>query len=417
MPRCVVTLHTHTHTHTLSVTPPWWTMQFSKQLRGSAFAVCLTVLVFMVTLETGTQLDKYFRRQTTIAHTHEKHNALPLPAASFCPGFKKERTEGIHWLRWSFSEERVERLSPGFNDSGTGNNEPIDDAEDLWSKVTFTLEELFVYVVHREDLNLIRKYSTADLTEENSTKCLYTKEYDTFIGRCFTLVSRCAFPVNNTIEVKLNMSIVPRMPLYLHHHRAILGLNENFWPSPVTTEKIWQEEAVDLSISKKVKIRTHGSSVTEEDYFDCIDREVAELMSEVANGTQLACYFPSFGSLFGLATRTKEKLPACSVVQDYIESYHLFYPVLYEVFDSGCEVPSTERVYITSRKDQPLSGRSGGLTTVYLYFDTVDVDVEEEKKLMDISALVPAIGGSVGIFLGWSFLDLAKYLLKAKKNP
>ena len=54
--------------------------------------------------------------------------------------------------------------------------------------------------------------------------------------------------------------------------------------------------------------------------------------------------------------------------------------------------------------------RRGGnvnFTKTYLYFDTDEVTVETEYVLLDFGGTVSLIGGVVGMFLGWSILDVA----------
>ncbi len=42
-----------------------------------------------------------------------------------------------------------------------------------------------------------------------------------------------------------------------------------------------------------------------------------------------------------------------------------------------------------------------------VYFETMEVDMAEEYELLDFPAMVAAVGGFVGMMLGWSAKDLA----------
>ena len=53
---------------------------------------------------------------------------------------------------------------------------------------------------------------------------------------------------------------------------------------------------------------------------------------------------------------------------------------------------------------QPLVNRS----SYALYYNTMDVLMVEEVLLFDFNTIVAAIGGSMGLFLGFSCLQLAK---------
>ncbi len=48
---------------------------------------------------------------------------------------------------------------------------------------------------------------------------------------------------------------------------------------------------------------------------------------------------------------------------------------------------------------------------VVVYWNTVDVIQTNEDLLYDTSAIVAAVGGSMGLFLGFSCYDLAKRAL------
>ena len=50
---------------------------------------------------------------------------------------------------------------------------------------------------------------------------------------------------------------------------------------------------------------------------------------------------------------------------------------------------------------------------VFVSFSPLGVVLEEEYVLMDIFAVVAAIGGAMGIFLGWSCLDGARLVIRS----
>ena len=51
------------------------------------------------------------------------------------------------------------------------------------------------------------------------------------------------------------------------------------------------------------------------------------------------------------------------------------------------------------------------LTSMWLTFSTTDVTIIEEVLLFDFSAILSAVGGSLGLFIGFSFLDLFKFAI------
>jgi hypothetical protein len=41
-------------------------------------------------------------------------------------------------------------------------------------------------------------------------------------------------------------------------------------------------------------------------------------------------------------------------------------------------------------------------------YSTTDISVIEESRLYDFAAIVAAVGGSLGLFIGFSFLDVLR---------
>ena len=239
------------------------------------------------------------------------------------------------------------------------------------------------------------------------------KQLDTFVGRCFTLTSDCPFDHSDTLALVFNMT-VPRMSLHLHHPRAALGLNANLWPSPVETVALSAEESVDLALGLSItetisQEEDGGGRAMEEEFFDCVYKTMADNFTKALEEKAL-CFFPIFGSVLeSLDNKSSPALPLCKSMRQVLLSYRRTYEILYGgMFDSPCGGTELSH-YHCSRTDLPPNALLlGGRSVAYLYYRTTDVVAEREVELMDRAALVSAVGGCVGIFLGWSILDLAK---------
>ena len=55
-------------------------------------------------------------------------------------------------------------------------------------------------------------------------------------------------------------------------------------------------------------------------------------------------------------------------------------------------------------------------TAIWLMFSTIDVTTLEEVLLFDFAAIVAAVGGSLGLFIGFSFLDVFKAAINKFSN-
>ncbi len=53
-----------------------------------------------------------------------------------------------------------------------------------------------------------------------------------------------------------------------------------------------------------------------------------------------------------------------------------------------------------------------GTAAVFVLYETTEVTLEEEYVLLDLPALIAAVGGFVGMILGWSAKDLARIVFE-----
>ncbi len=82
----------------------------------------------------------------------------------------------------------------------------------------------------------------------------------------------------------------------------------------------------------------------------------------------------------------------------------------------GCRIPCESVEYTVTKS---LMGRNACRSPaesgciVYVFFDRNRIREEKEYRLMDASAIVSATGGSLGLFLGFSFYGSAVYVGQA----
>ena len=53
----------------------------------------------------------------------------------------------------------------------------------------------------------------------------------------------------------------------------------------------------------------------------------------------------------------------------------------------------------------------GRKTSIWLSYSSTEVTYLEEVLLFDFSAIVSAVGGALGLFIGFSFLDIFKAII------
>ena len=87
------------------------------------------------------------------------------------------------------------------------------------------------------------------------------------------------------------------------------------------------------------------------------------------------------------------------------------YRVLGRILRNNCTRPRDFVFYTPTRKVLP-KALPEGVAEARLYYGVLEQMEEEEYVLLDFNALVSAVGGVVGMLLGWSALDLFRILAR-----
>ncbi len=355
-------------------------------------------------------------RRITIARAVEPSPDLVLPAISFCPGFKLEELRG----RWPLFFDQEDPDWSQYDDKFPRTRR---EAEEAWDQVTVQLEDILIHVsLQGEDG--FNNYPPSDLLKKGAVPCVHFVEHSTFSGKCYSLVPTCKVTAKYNIGLKFNTShfTTSKMDLYFHHPKASLGLNANFWPgSSVNVEELDPDVNIaDFALTKMKHINNDGKiGFKEEDFYDCVNDLACRKMTELANANSSFCLFPSMKSLAG---KEAGAFSPCTDVRNYYMSSFTSVFVLNAMHNppkEECPKPEAWTSHSVSRRRDRNAG-TRGTTNVYIFYDTTDMVVEEEYLLMDDLAFLAAVGGTMGILLGWSILDVArlvfKTLIKEKKE-
>ncbi len=137
-------------------------------------------------------------------------------------------------------------------------------------------------------------------------------------------------------------------------------------------------------------------------------------LAEAVEGKDDFCMLPAFSSIFDYLSprsiRDRSKIDPCATQGDARRAMQTVVDFLNSLGrHSRCPGPQEEVTYRTSKMEVAvLPEQTAGLTEVYLYFASSDVRVAEEYALLDLGILLSSLGGTIGMFLGWSALDLVR---------
>ncbi len=373
-------------------------MQLIPPLRQLLFRLVLCGLVAVVLVQTGFQIGKYASHQTTLARTTRTHDELHLPAMSFCLGFYRAEFLRHPWM--SLKEFQDGDFFPTTRA----------EAEELWKNVTLDAEEVGLELTHvRPQTGDVKTYDVAKAFLKSSghrpEECLGLEEHDSTSGKCYTLSYGC--PVSSDL-FQLRFSDLSslsqsRLRFHFHDRRDMVGLNENYWFSPVSTTEVFLGEFTEVFLRKRVTKRRTTSS--EGAYFRCIQDTMAGWAGRLTN--ESFCEFPALRSLLKQIEMNGTFSPcpdAARYQATLTDSVQLLFN---QVSNSRCPKPSGETTYKTGQKSR-MEIMPEHATTVLIYLGSMEVTTEEEYLLLDFPAMLSAIGGFVGMMLGWSAKDLAE---------
>ena len=138
------------------------------------------------------------------------------------------------------------------------------------------------------------------------------------------------------------------------------------------------------------------------------------------NVTVRACMIPQNMDVLKLAEiYTNESFPECSTKEEYgCWLSHL--ETLSDVRDSECPRPCEEIVIKTTKRSTPLEVEINpllNLSIIVMKYEDNQMDVLEEYLIFDFNAIVVAVGGSLGLFLGFSFFQCGSLIMTGLHGP
>ncbi len=373
----------------------------------------LSVLLTACVVTSYFQMRKYFEGQATVAFSVETwHDELDLPAVSFCPGFKRERVVELVWPVRFLNTDRY-KVNETYEDTFPTTREGM---EALWDEITYGPDEIILTVgAQYQGLTFDETGSVTYRPEDllgRRIGCLSLDRHDTISGRCYTVTTWCKVAAASHLQIVVNFANISEgaITASLHHPKAFLGNNANFYPGPVQVEKMERDSDLDLVVYTKRKRRVddEGEGGEEDDYLDCVNDAIRA--SALASAGAL-CYHPSFRSILG--EELSDQLTSCASELEYFyANFALMDIVSLLISGTGCKRPTSETSYSINRRDHVQVIFLREMAILYVSLGNTDVTVQREYTLQDFYAIVATLGGSIGIFIGWSLYDLAKLLAR-----
>ncbi len=278
-----------------------------------------------------------------------------------------------------------------------------------WRSMTFNMEETFIEIQLPNDAYLT-------VPNENSMTISVSgfelEMSHTVSGNCFTLLLDDPLQGHSYLTVRLNITNTAPLAIYLHHRKSMSGLNNNFWFGPTVGETVMTEMGLDLVLYKRKSKKRYPERdwLTEEQRYACLTQYVTDKLK----GDPLICYHVAFDSILG---PFRSGLKVCPTLGDFLATYK---EIKYLLWNSHKKCPPAldETTYSVSRRESPVMSpdENSKVVDLYVSYGSMSVLLEEEYELMDFGTLLGAVGGAMGMLLGWSFLDGARVLTTAMES-
>ena len=124
------------------------------------------------------------------------------------------------------------------------------------------------------------------------------------------------------------------------------------------------------------------------------------------------CWVPQSLHIFG----GRPPVPPClSAPSAACMTHHMYYNVVVHLDlpgVTGCGYPCRETEYqVVPRRDASILGRDN-IACLFVYYKTTTLKIFDEYLLYDTNAIISAIGGSLGLFLGFSCFQAVRRSLR-----
>ena len=239
---------------------------------------------------------------------------------------------------------------------------------------------------------------------KDSAEKVYLKEVDTrFHAKCYNLTAIRNIDGKLTVlEFSSRVSQIPKMNVYFTSERNSYGITNSDWKDgkvfSVETSND-NSKGIDLTVEKYIHLKCQDQS-----FYQCATSKI--LKSECSQQCNLTC-IPVTN-------------PICNNLIDYYDyvecGCHLehTYDVMQNITTNyecpqSCEITQYVGTIIWNDK---LSWNSNVSLVQYKYVTPLFLSVYEEYIICDLINLVGSVGGTLGLFIGFSFNNILAWLIE-----
>ena len=211
-----------------------------------------------------------------------------------------------------------------------------------------------------------------------------------------------------------------------YNHWGQSGLIDGYWNLEVRTVKLEAGMEYDFLMKKIVSKRLPLKQKCIPDievknpnynYLECLDNFAqTQLRKKLSAQGEKLCWIPQADYFIRLMNLTS--IEACQTTKEMENLSHaLKYAMSNAVNSDACKPPCTS-AFLNVKKSEIMINKPdrNNISELFFQWEDENVIIEEEYLLMDLNAIVSAIGGSLGLFLGFSWLQVLLQMIQKIEN-
>ena len=328
-------------------------------------------------------MDEFMKGRTTFTRSYSKADSVAMPSIIFCMlGIKTSIKEkyGYH----SNIEITIDKEEKFLNFNKT----PNEIAEELYFLLSKDFD-LSMEFYHGES------YSLSKGMNKVKERQIYVKDLWTGIGLCYLIEPRFELKINESSWFSLK--IEPKESLEEEKKIQIFFASNNTWPGIYLYS--WQYLSVPkVSVPFNAGIESLIEVTPENIQFQNGIKDVGKCMKDTIRSFNCT-YLCSPISMNYISS-----LPDCTSIEEMecMLTYGMFDP-RWEAQMAQCLRPANSLVF----KAQILTFRhsADNASTIWFKYSNGQLAVKEEVPNLGLATFIGSIGGSLGLFLGFSIFD------------
>jgi hypothetical protein len=304
---------------------------------------------------------QFINKDTFATVALEEMEKLLLPSFTICPG------KGFKAYGYAFTEDQYEAN-------------------------TYQMEEIFTNNTLL-DLRNVSKYSIKTIRSQ-------------YHGQCYTIQKLEEVTTSADYSCKLMFKKGMDIDFYPHEPYEEEWLLLSVFPYDVIVDKIDVENdqgigGIDVQVSKEITQKLQGKEHScrmkpLKGFVFCVRKRLKEELIK-----RLNCTIPFFKSL-----QLQDFLPVCTTVSEANNAVNIASLIdKVTIREKKCKLPCTRVNYARNFAEFPeksLPESDKLFFTLWIYYSSLQIDEKIERYIYGFETVIVAVGGSMGLFLGWS---------------